>query len=125
MNTTAEATLEKTNTDLPVFDPLTDIYEVNDAFHIVAEMPGVDDKTLDVTIDDNVLTIAGTQKIADFEGYQCQHQGYHQGVFRRDFKLMTEINHDQIKAQIANGILRIELPKAEKVQPKKIEINLN
>jgi HSP20 family molecular chaperone IbpA len=125
MNTTAEATLDKPKADLPVFTPAADIYEKDNAFHIVAEMPGVDDKNLDVTIEDNVLEITGTQYMNEFEGYKQQYQGYRQGVYKRNFKLMTDIDQDNVKAQIANGVLTIELPKAEKVQPKRIEINMN
>jgi HSP20 family molecular chaperone IbpA len=125
MNNTAEATLDKPKADLPVFTPAADIYEKDNAFHIIAEMPGVDDKNLDVTIEDNILAITGTQYVNEFEGYKQQCQGYCQGVYKRNFKLMTDIDQDNVKAQIANGILTIELPKAEKVQPKRIEINMN
>lgn len=125
MNNTAEATLEETKVDLPVFNPAADIYEQGNTIHIVAEMPGVNDKNLDVTIEDNVLAITGTQEIHEFEGYQQQFQGYRQGVYKRNFKLMTDIDQENVKAKIANGVLTIELPKVEKAQPKRIEINMN
>ncbi|NCC52851.1 MAG: Hsp20/alpha crystallin family protein [Spartobacteria bacterium] len=109
--------------DLPVFAPAADIYEKEDAILVVCDMPGVDDKHVDVTLDNDELTLTGYQHIEEPEGYELLHRGYAEGIFRRSFTLTSEINREKIEAKITNGILRLTLPKAEEVQPRKISVS--
>lgn len=105
-----------------VYIPNVDIYENNDAVMLVADMPGVDEKTVDVTLDKNVLTISGTVEPEAYEGYQLVYSEYGTGDYERSFTVSDEIDGDKIVATVKNGVLRLTLPKAEKVKAKKISV---
>ncbi len=105
-----------------VYIPNVDIYENNDAVMLVADMPGVDEKTVDVTLDKNVLTISGTVEPEAHEGYQLVYSEYGTGDYERSFTVSDEIDGDRIVATVKNGVLRLTLPKAEKLKAKKISV---
>ena len=111
--------------DRSVFVPAADIYEQEKSILVRCDMPGVDDKNLEVTLEDNVLTITGTQAHNRPEGYALIVGEYDTGVYHRSFSVPQEIDHSKIKARVQNGVLDIELPKAEKAQPKKITVKSN
>lgn len=108
--------------DLPVFSPATDIYERDDAILVVCDMPGVDAEHVEVTLEDDVLTLSGEQQTRAPEGYDCLYRGYEPGVFRRSFRLATPVDRDRISAKLRNGVLQVLLPKAAEAQPKKIKV---
>ncbi len=105
-----------------VYIPNVDIYENNDAVMLVADMPGVDEKTVDVTLDKNVLTISGTVEPEAHEGYQLVYSEYGTGDYERSFTVSDEIDGDRIVANVKNGVLRLTLPKDEKLKAKKISV---
>jgi HSP20 family protein len=108
--------------DRPVFLPPTDIYERDDAVLVKCDMPGVDEKHVDVTLEDDVLTLTGDPQIAEPEGHEALYRGYWPGIFRRSFTLTTEVDREKIKARIRHGVLEVVLPKAEAAQPKRIKV---
>jgi len=108
--------------DLPVFVPATDICDLKDAIEVVCDMPGVDEKQVDITLENNVLTIAGCQAADEPQGYVLAHRGYREGMFRRAFTLTDTIDRARIKAHMAHGVLRLTLPKAEASKPRKIAV---
>ena len=108
--------------DRPVFAPATDIIEREDAVEVVCDMPGVEQDRVDVTLENDVLTIIGTQQHDDPEGYQLLYRGYSDGLFRRVFTLSADIDRARIQARMKQGVLRITLPKAAEVQPRRIRI---
>ena len=108
--------------DLPVYAPETDIFEKNDSILVVCDMPGVDEQSVDITLEDDVLTLTGCQKPVDRPGYSLLYRGYGTGIFRRSFTLSADIDRDSIKARLANGVLNVTLPKAAKAQPRKIAV---
>jgi HSP20 family molecular chaperone IbpA len=110
--------------DQPVFVPTTDIYEKDTAVLVRCDMPGVDEKSLEITLEDGVLTLTGTQADAAREGYDCLLGEYRSGLFRRTFSLNQDIDHGNITARIKDGVLDIELPKSERAQPKKIAVHV-
>ncbi len=112
----------ETARDLPVFLPATDIYEKEDALLVACDLPGVDEKSLEITLEDDLLTITGTQDLSEPEGHELLHRGYLSGIYRRSFTLLTEVDRDKIKATISNGVLKLELPKSEQARPKKIQV---
>jgi HSP20 family molecular chaperone IbpA len=97
-----------------------DIYEAKDAIMLVADMPGVDEKTVDITLDKNILTISGAVEPDAFEGYQLGYSEYGTGDYQRSFTVSDEIDGDRIAATVKDGVLRVTLPKAEKVRARKI-----
>lgn len=110
--------------DIPVFVPPTDIYEEDEAIVIVSDMPGVNQENLDVTLENDTLTVEGRQSVPEPPSHKQLHHGYDPGKYRRAFTLRTEIDKDKISAKIVNGVLTVKLPKSEETKPRKIEINV-
>lgn len=108
--------------DLPVYVPDTDIYETEDAVVVVADMPGVDEKHVDVDLENRTLTINGHQVPETFAGFELAYAGYRPGNYRRSFKLSEDVDVEGITARIKDGVLRIRLPKAKELQPRKIPV---
>lgn len=108
--------------DLPVYVPDTDIYETPDAVFVVTDMPGVDEKHVDVDLENRILTLNGQQVAETFEGYELAYAGYRPGNYRRSFTLTEDVDVEGITARIKDGVLRIRLPKAKELQPRKIQV---
>ena len=102
-----------------------DVSETADAFVVEAALPGVKPEDLDITLQDNVLTITGETRQ---EQNEQQKANYHRverrfGRFSRSVALPTQVQADRVAASLNNGILRVEVPKAEQVKPRKITVN--
>lgn len=130
MKNNKDKSLEKYNKDNaemtregPVFTPATDIYENGDAILVRCDMPGVDEKQVDITLDHYELTITGSQTAEQPEGYDLLTGEYEVGTFRRSFKVPQLIDRENIKARLRNGVLDVELPKTEQAKPRRIEIS--
>ncbi len=101
------------------------VSETDDKFIVDAVVPGVKPENLDITLQDNVLMItAETQQQEEFGG---QKANYHRierryGRASRAISLPTPVNADQVQATLENGILHLEVPKAEEVKPRKITV---
>jgi HSP20 family molecular chaperone IbpA len=117
-NTTATERIRNVKT----FVPRVDIYETKEALFLIADMPGVDDKTVDVELEKNILTISGRVEDGKLKDHTLVFSEYEVGDYERSFTLSDEIDREKIKATVKQGVLRLELPKAEKVKPKKIAI---
>ena len=125
--------LTKTNNNLPahrhedekrpVFSPAVDIYETGKDIMITADMPGVEQSALEITFNDDILTVCGEQSESVPEGFKLLHSGAKTGVFKRSFNILSDINAEKISAKMTNGVLSIVLPKSEKAQPRKIEVS--
>ena len=116
--------VERTH-DRKVFIPVVDIYETNDQIILMAEMPGVDEKSIDVTLDNDVLTLRGQVTPVTPKGYELVYSEYEIGDFERSFSINESINADKIEAQYSSGVLTVRLPKAEPAKAKKIEVKIN
>jgi len=108
--------------NVKTFVPRVDIYETREALFLIADMPGVDDKTVDVEMEKNILTISGRVDDGKVKDHTLVFSEYEVGDYERTFTLSDEIDREKIKATVKQGVLRLELPKAEKVKPKKIAI---
>ncbi len=105
------------------WSPAVDIREENDRFVILADLPGVDPKDIEITMENGVLSIKG-ERSSDKEE---QHEGYTRvervrGTFYRRFSLPDTADAENIEAKGKDGVLEITLPKVQKVQPKKITV---
>ena len=109
--------------NVKTFVPRVDIYETKDALFLIADMPGIDEQTVDVELEKNILTISGRVENGKVKDYRLVFSEYEVGDYERTFTLSDEIDRDKIKANVKHGVLRLELPKAEEVKPKKIKIN--
>jgi len=112
------AEMERTR-ERSVFIPRTDIYERDDALVLVADMPGVDEKTIDINVDRRVLTITGRVATEQVENYRLTYAEYETGDFERSFTLTEEVDVEKIEATVKNGVLRLVLPKSEEAKPRK------
>lgn len=103
--------------------PPVDIHEETDRFVVQAEVPGVRSEDIDVSLEDNTITLRGEkkpEKVVDGEN-ACRLERFY-GTFSRSFVLATRINPEQIKATFKDGVLEVIVPKAEEVKPKRIKI---
>lgn len=105
-----------------VFVPRVDIRETRDAMVLIADMPGVDEKSVDVTLEKNILTITGSVRPPVCANHRIVHAEYDVGDFERAFAISDEVDRDNIAAAVKNGVLRVTLHKAEKVKARKIAI---
>jgi HSP20 family protein len=104
-----------------------DVAETEDGFVVEAALPGVKSEDLDITLQNNILTISGEVRQSHTEGAK---PNYHRverryGRFSRAISLPTQVDSTKVEAQLNNGILRLHLPKAEAVKPRKISISTN
>ena len=105
-----------------VYVPKVDIYETKDAMVLIADMPGVDNQSVDITLEKNVLTITGNVESTSYEGKTLAYAEYDTGDYQRAFTISDEVDQDRIEAAVENGVLRLTLPKVEKAKIKKIAI---
>ncbi len=102
--------------------PKTDIYESDDMIVILADIPGVDQDSLDITLDKSILSIDAYNSSSEDNDFSVTYSEYVPGDYHRKFRLAEEINADKIEAIVADGVLELRLPKAEEVKIKKIPI---
>jgi HSP20 family molecular chaperone IbpA len=104
------------------FVPRVDIYETNDAIVMTADMPGVGPESVDITLEQGVLTINGYVEEERPEGYTLTYAEYGTGDYVRRFTLSNQIDQDAIEATVKDGVLRLYLPKV-KPSTKKITVS--
>jgi HSP20 family protein len=114
--TTPEGT-ERTR-ECRCFAPRADIYELENQLVIVADVPGANETSIDITLEKNVLTINALVEPVEMEGHSLLFAEYEAGDYQRSFKLSDEIDQDNIQAEIKEGVLHIYLPKAQAKQRK-------
>jgi HSP20 family protein len=115
------ATAEQTRPG-PTFTPSVDIFETETGITLLADIPGVKAKDIDIDLRDNILTLAG--EVASPEGSDEMDvlKEYRTGKYVRQFTLSEAIDQSKINADLKNGVLRLVLPKAEKAVPRKITV---
>lgn len=104
------------------FIPRVDIYETNADLVLMADMPGVDKESVDITLEKNVLTITGNVELAQPDNYDLAYAEYEVGDYQRSFTLSSEIDREKIEAVVQNGVLRLRLPKVGQARAKKIAV---
>ncbi len=108
------------------WNPVVDVTQDKDFVYIKAELPGLKKEEIDLSLHEGVLTIAGErQREHQQEGEKVYREERTFGRFQRSIALPIAVNSDAIKAAYRDGILTIELPKAEEAKPKQIEVNLS
>lgn len=105
-----------------VFVPLADVYESKDAIFVSADMPGVNEESIDITLEKDILTIQGFTTPQASEGLKLIYSESPEGNYRRVFMLSEEVDRDGIEATIKNGVLKIVLPKSAKATSRKISV---
>ncbi len=115
------------DTTSPVSDwtPAVDIREIDNAYLLHADVPGVKPEDIEIHMENNVLTLTGKRefdKTEDQNGYKRVERV--RGKFYRRFSLPDTADGDKVSAKTANGVLEITIPKQAKVLPRKIEIKV-
>ena len=105
----------------PVYMPAVDIFETDGAITVLADMPGVKPDQLEIDLPDNVLTLTGRAGAAP-TGETDVLREYDAGTFFRQFTLAESIDQAKIDAKLADGVLRLELPKVERAKPRQITV---
>ncbi len=102
--------------------PRADIYETNDEIIVLADMPGVDENSVDITLEKNVLSINGYVEPDQPTNYSLAYAEYEVGDYQRSFTLSDEIDRDNIQAAVKDGVLHLHLPKAGPAKARKITV---
>ena len=103
--------------------PACDIFEDQDNVKIVMEVPGVDPEDVKLQLENNLLTIRGEKRqVAEEKAERVHRYERSYGSFERTFSLPTTVDVDRIEAAVADGVLTVRLPKAEKARPRQIPV---
>src|SRR5438874_11240721 len=102
--------------------PPASVIEAGDGYTLEVEMPGVNKDGLDISIENNELTIVGRRSLPTVEGTLIHHESRPEN-FRRAFELDPSIDADKISAKIHQGLVTLTLPKEEHVKPRKIVVS--
>jgi HSP20 family protein len=105
-----------------VYTPAVDIFEKDQKIIVLADMPGVDEKSVDITLEKNMLTIHGTVEAEIPENHRLALSEYGVGDYERTFTVSNEIDREHIEATVKDGVLKLTLPVAEAAKTKKIEV---
>jgi HSP20 family protein len=105
-----------------VWRPSVDLFESNEALTLVLDLPGVSRETLDVQLTGDELTVRGERKPMVPENSTCAHSERLFGQFQRTFKIGVPVQADAVDATYREGVLTVQVPKAQSVKPRKIEV---
>ena len=111
--------------DLTTWAPAVDIQETENELVLKADLPGIEEKDIDVRIENNTLTIRGERKFekqVNEDNYLRVERSY--GSFSRSFSLPNTINTEAISAEYKNGVLTVQMPKRPESKPKQVKVNV-
>jgi len=106
--------------------PAVDIYETPNELVVKADLPDVNEKEIDVRVENNLLTVRGERKFeksVSEENFLRVERVY--GAFSRSFSLPNTVNPEAIRAEYKNGVLTVNLPKREESKPRQVKVNVN
>ncbi len=112
--------------ELGSWAPAVDIYETENELVVKADLPDVQEKDIDVRVENNTLTIRGERKFNNEvheDNYLRVERAY--GTFTRSFSLPNTVNTEGIRAEYRNGVLNVAMPKREETKPKQIKITVS
>ena len=110
---------------LTAWAPAVDIYETPNELVVKADLPDVEEKDIDIRVENNLLTIRGERKFdkaVSEDNYLRVERTY--GTFSRSFSLPNTVNAEAIRAEYKNGVLTISLPKREESKPRQVKVNV-
>jgi HSP20 family protein len=112
---------DRTQTEQFVAPPAS-VIEAGDGYTLEVEMPGVNKDGLDISVENNELTIVGRRSLPVVEGTLIHHESRPEN-FRRTFELDPSIDANKISASVDQGLVTLTLPKAEHIKPRKIAVS--
>ena len=104
------------------FVPKADIYETEQEIIVLTDVPGANDRTVDITLEKNILSINAYVEPLRTGDYDIAYAEYEEGDYQRSFRLSDEIDQSKIEAVVSHGVLRLRLPKAQEAKAKKIAV---
>ncbi len=104
------------------FVPNADIFETGDALTVMMEVPGVEKKDLEVSLDDGILRVEGRIDFKKYDGFEPLYAEYNVGHYSREFALSDKIDPEGISAELLDGVLTLTLRKVKEATAKRIEI---
>src|SRR5579872_613531 len=127
MNRLFDSTFSNSGTEAAIttWAPAVDIYETENELVLKADLPDMNEKDLDVRVENNMLTIRGERKFeqkVNEDNYLRIERTY--GSFSRSFSLPNTVNTEAIKADYKNGVLTVQLPKRAESKPKQVKVNV-
>jgi HSP20 family protein len=105
-----------------LYSPRADILETEDEFFVIADLPGVDENSVTVNLEKNILTITAHPVVEVPNGYTLTYREYIPGDYERRFVLSDAIERDKIEANVKNGVLHLHLRKVSHAQPRRITV---
>ena len=106
----------------PVYVPRVDVRETADHFTVVADLPGADEKSVEATVQNRVLTIEGWSRPEKPQGHEELGREFGGGRYRRDFTLPDAVDPERIQARVKHGMLTVTIPKKDEVKARKIQV---
>ena len=107
------------------FSPAVDVYEDEHAVNLKIEVPGIEEKDLDIRVENNTLTVHGERKFEKEEKEENFRRVERQyGGFTRSFTLPQTVDSENVSANYDKGVLKISLPKKAEAKPKQIKVNV-
>jgi HSP20 family protein len=119
---TKQETREEVTRAGRTYVPQVDIYETQEGLWLWADMPGVDESSINVHLDNGVLTIEGQVDVTPYENVAPLYTEYNVGNYVRRFTLSNDVDSDRIVARMQHGVLALEIPKAERAKPRRIAV---
>ena len=105
-----------------LYTPTVDIVEHENDIELLADMPGTDEKSVDITLEKDLLTIYGKVEPDISENHRLVLSEYCVGDYKRTFAISSEVDRDRIQASVKDGVLKLVLPKAESAKARKIPV---
>lgn len=106
----------------PIFRPDVDILERKDGYVIFADLPGADDKSVDIRLEKGTLTLTAQLATMPDSSWTQLHEEYQYGSYQREFRISQDIDSTGVSAKMNNGVLELHLPKSPERQPRSIPV---
>jgi HSP20 family protein len=106
----------------PTSFPRIGLFDAKERLVLLAEVPGVAEEDLEITVDEGMLTLRGTRRVDIPEGYSVHRQERSETTFARSFALPCKVDAEKAEASLKSGVLTLRLPKAPEVQPRQINV---
>jgi len=104
------------------YSPRADVFETSEAIVVVADIPGVDEASVDITLERNVLTIRGRTGREERQGSRPAYAEFEAGDYERSFALPQETDRARIDATVKHGVLHLTLPKSQEATARRITV---
>ncbi len=121
-SSTSALSRETTRTRERYISPAVDIYETEEGLTLIADVPGLSEKSVNISIEQGILTIEG-EAAAGVGGFQ--YREFVMGGYWRQFHLSETLDAEKARAEVKHGVLTLHLPKAEAAKPKRIAITVH